>query len=181
MKKYIAIFIILCACQPKEDIPYESFVRNLMIDYMKIDPLIEAIFINETIDSAEVRSIMAANLKERKEYIKAEAHVSYENAKKEYERQKSAVGKKIADQVYLSKVNFHKSSYERILQGIYPQNIHDMEMQLNTSIILQEITIRYKVSNDGPTKVERIGIMIQNTDTVARPLQNNQPITDILK
>jgi hypothetical protein len=167
----ILISMTMLQCSQKER-SYETLFKRGFIEVNSIEPIVEYINIDTAIDSTTLKAYFSKKYENALTASTEEALDKYTTYQKKYSRSLKYDGKYIADGVYLEKLNRYKKDYEERANGIYPDWVGEFyKERLSSATRFEQVTIKYRLSKDGPLIVSKYRADIFNGDTALYNLE----------
>ncbi len=184
---YLKFLFIAFSCQAivscsSDKLPYEETFKNKMIANAKIEPIVEMITIEARLDSGDLKKYFTRELNDNKVADLAEAKAKLKERQKEYDQSLKYDGKRMAEVVYLQPLNEAKENYEQLQSGATDSEKYEFYYnRMKYPTVFEQLTIKYKLSKDGPLLVERYRTDIFQGDTSFYELKNGRTIADYIK
>lgn len=173
--------ISLLGCNSiKKERPYEAYFKRVAIKSIHIEPIIVDITIDTTLDQSTVVEATKLHMQKTIERIADENKKSYLSQKNQYEHCILINGKKIADDVYKNDMLKYKRIYENAQNGIVVGDHLDFfKRRIKKPPVMQQLTIKYRLQENGPLIVETYRTDIEEGDTALFKCKTN--LVDYIK
>jgi hypothetical protein len=178
---YLAMLLLVAGCSTDRR-PYEDTFKKAVVRNLKVEPIVEMLTIDSRLDSVSLKNYFKKELNERWMSDKAQAKLDYENYVIKYNNSVKFDGKSIADRVYLSSLKEAKEMYDQLLNGARDSIRYKFYYdRMKHPTIFEEITVKFRLSKDGPLIVERYRTDIFKGDTSLYELKDDATIIDYIK
>jgi hypothetical protein len=160
--------VLLKSCQEHKTVPYEHRFAAEYIKAKSIHPVIESITIDTTMDNRDVSSFYERMLKRRLLDQANEYKRQYDYYQRKYDLALRTDGKYVADRTYLVKLMDYKAKLDSAELGSFTDDnaMAGIKEYISNPPTLEQITVKYRESEQGPLIIETYRAHIQGADTM---------------